>query len=65
MGVTVGNKVHLRAELGLVQDPRALGENLPHSLSLANNSNHISYEIFYSCTFQYPFQWTSLNFVSF
>lgn len=33
MGVTVGNKVHLPAELGLVQDPRALGENLPHSLN--------------------------------
>ena len=34
MGVTVGNKVHFRAELGVVQDPRALGENLPHSLNL-------------------------------
>ena len=34
VGVTVGNKVHFRAELGVVQDPRALGENLPHSLNL-------------------------------
>ena len=31
MGVTVGSKVYLPAELGVVQDSHALGENLLHS----------------------------------